>query len=207
MRREPLRYLVVVLGLAVAACSNNPPPPLTQPPISFNDAKPFVFDVARVEIVTKFVTPSTPPHIEFQLAVSPENAAKRWVQDRLQPKGTAGILRVVINDASATETNIPKDPNKSVLDLNNVDQTRIDMSLDVALQILDDRQFVTAEVTGKASRSRSLPTGIKLNERDKILHDMVIDLVRGWGQEVDPQIHNTFPKSVLVQRRSPPLGL
>jgi len=199
MRRQSLNILIVALGIALAGCTNNPPPSGALPAVSFNDTKPYVLDVARIEIVSKFAAPSSAPHIEFQLNVSPENAFKRWVQDRLQPKGTAGVLRVVINDASATETIIPKDPNKSALDLTNQDQSKIDMSLDVALQMLDDHQLVMSEVTGRASRSRTLPTGIKLNERDKMLHDMVVDLTRGLGQELDPQIQATFRQKLMIE--------
>ena len=69
---------------------------------------------------------------------------------------------------------------------------RVDMSVDVALQMLDERQFVAAEVTGKANRSRTEPEGQKLNERDKLLYDMVEDLMQGFNSEVDPGIRSTF---------------
>jgi hypothetical protein len=188
--------MLVILGLALAGCSNTPPPMGAPPPISFADEKPYAFDVARVEIVSKYVAPSTPPHIEYELAASPENALRRWAQDRLQPKGTVGTLRVVINDASATEVTLPKDPNASTL-FNNGPQSKIDMSLDVSLQMLDDRQFVVSEVTGKSMRSQTLATDLKLNERDKILRDMVVDLVKGFGQQVDPQIRTAFQKNLI----------
>jgi hypothetical protein len=186
------RLVVVALGMALAACANKPLVADKFPPVSFADQKAYFFNVARVEIVPKFKSSSNPPHIEFDMPVSPENALKRWVEDRIKPNGTNGTLRVLINDASATETPLPRDPNAS--QLFNTEQTeRVDMSINVALQILDERQFVKAEVTGQATRSRTLPEGIKLNQRDRILYDMVVELVRNMSKEVDPQIQATFP--------------
>jgi len=186
------RLPVLAVALVLAACANQPLVADKFPPVSFADQKPYVFNVARVEIVSKYTSSSQPPHIEFDMPVSPENALKRWVEDRIKPAGTTGTLRVVINDASATETPLPRDTSASQL-FTTQQTSRIDMSANIALQILDERQFVKAEVTGQASRSRTLPEGIKLNERDKILYDMVIALVRDVGTEVDPQIQATFP--------------
>jgi hypothetical protein len=52
-------------------------------------------------------------------------------------------------------------------------------------------------VTGKSMRSQTLATDLKLNERDKILRDMVVDLVKGFGQQVDPQIRTAFQKNLI----------
>ncbi len=192
------RLIVLVVGMAVAGCADKPLVAERFPPVSFTDKKPYFFNVARVEIVPKFQSSSTPPHIEFDMPVSPENALKRWVEDRIKPAGTTGTLRVLINDASATETPLPRDPNAS--QLFNTEQTeRVDMNVIVALQILDERQFVKAEVTGQASRSRTLPEGIKLNQKDKILYEMVVELIHNMSDQVDPQIQATFPTYMTQQ--------
>jgi hypothetical protein len=192
------RLFILAIGLTLAACANKPPPSDRFPPVSFADQKPYVFNVARVEIVSQYVSSSKPPHIELDMPVSPENAMKRWVEDRIKPVGTSGVLRVVIKNASATETALPRDPNASQL-FNTEQTSRIDMGLNIALQILDERQFVKAEVTGQAGRSRTLPEGIKLNQRDKILYDMVVDMVKGLGTQIDPQIESTLQPYMSMQ--------
>jgi len=198
MYRQLTRPLVLAVGLLLAACSNTPPPEDKFPPVSFAGQPPFVFNVAKVEIVSKFVSSSTPPHIELIVPVSPESALKRWAEDRIKPKGTSGTLRVLINDASATETPLKKEEGASSL-FTKQETSRIDVSVEMVLQMLDERQFVKSSVNGKVAKSRTLTEGLKLNERDKILYDMVVDVVRDMGAQVDPLIQNTFAPWMVLQ--------
>ena len=195
MRLITLRYLVVGMVLAVAACANNNPPSSALPPMSFANKPPIMLNVARIEFVSEFAPPSGGPHIELQIPVAPENAIRRWVQDRIQPRGTNGVLRVVIRNASATETTMPRDPNATVF--NDQPQTKVDMADDVALQVLDERQFVTAEVTAQASRGETLFTDLKLNERDQILYDMVATLTNALGDQLSARVVTTFHNQIL----------
>jgi len=198
MRRSFTRLLALTLGMLVAACANNPPPTGALPQVSFAGKPPFVLNVAKIEIVPKITPSSQPPHIELTMPVSPENAIRRWVQDRIQAKGSTGILRVLINDATATETPLKMEKGMSAM-FTTQQESRIDMSAAVTLQVLDERQFVKSEVTGNATRSRTLPQGLKLNERDKILYDMVVDMVTGLAGQVEPQIQTTFGPWLVMQ--------
>lgn len=161
------------------------------PELTFRNLPPVQLDIGRIEVVSQYQPPAQAPHIEYDMPVSPEGALKRWVQDRLQPIGRTGTLRVVIRDASATET--PLQTDKGFTGMFKREQAaRVDMSVDVALQMLDDKQFVTAEVTGKQTRSQTEQEGMKLNDRDKLLYDMVEDLVKGFNGDIDPNIRSTF---------------
>ncbi len=193
MSFRSLRHLALIVGLGslLAACSSASPPMRRFPEMTFRNVPPVQLDVGRIEVVSQYQPPAEAPHIEFDMPVSPEAALKRWVQDRLQPVGRTGILRVVIRDASATETPLKTD--KSFTGLFKKEQDAdVVMSVDVALQMLDDHQFVVAEVTGKQSRSHTELEGQKLNERDKLLYDMVEDLLKGFNTEVDGNIRTTF---------------
>ena len=194
MRRFLLRSLVVAAGLALTACANNNPPTPTLPPLTFADKPPFVLNVARIEIVSQFSAPTAAPHIEYELPVSPENAIRRWVQDRIQPRGTTGVLRVVIRNASATETSAPEASGGM---FNNEPQDKVDMAVDVDLQLLDERQFVVADVTGQAMRGETLFTDLKLNERDKFLYEMVRQLVGTLGDQLSQRIPINFHSQMM----------
>ena len=180
------------LGLGLSACSN-PPPVQRLPEMTFLYKPPIRLNVARVEVVSEYTAPTVRPNIEYDMPVSPEAAVRKWAQDRLKPVGKEGILRVVIHKASATETPLQTDQSLSGM-FKKEQAARVDENIDVTLQMLDDRQFTVADVSGKAFRSRTEPEDQKLNQRDQLLYDMTYDLVRGFDEEVEPNIRTGFNK-------------
>ena len=180
------------LGLSLAACSN-PPPIQRLPEMTFLYKPPIRLNVARVEVVSEYTAPTMRPNIEYDMPVSPEAAVRKWANDRLKPVGKEGILRVVIHKAAATETPLQTDQSFSGM-FKKEQAARVDENLDVTLQMLDDRQFTVADVSGKAFRSRTEPEDQKLNQRDQLLYDMTYDLVRGFDEEVEPNIRTGFNK-------------
>lgn len=196
IRRIRQLMLLMGLGLLLAACTSSPPPERI-PTLSFSQLKPFRLNVARIEIVPEFQSSSRPPHIELDMPISPENAVRRWVQDRLQPIGTAGVMRVVIHDASATETPLPVDTSATAI-LKTQQASRIDVSVNVSVQMLDERQFVRAEVTGRSQRSRTVPEGLTLRERDRIVYDEVVDMMNGFNDSIAPEIQDTFGQWLVL---------
>jgi hypothetical protein len=149
--------------------------------------------VARVEVVSDYKAPTVRPNIEYDMPVSPEAAVRKWASDRLKPVGTTGILRVVIHKASATETPLQTDQSLGGM-FKKEQAARVDENLDVTLQMLDDHQFTVADVSGRSFRSRTEPEEQKLNQRDQLLYDLTYDLVRGFDEEVEPNIRTGFAK-------------
>lgn len=182
------------LGLMLSGCSS-PPPMQRLPDMTFLYKQPIRLNIARVEVVSEYKAPTVRPNIEYDMPVSPEAAVRKWAQDRLKPVGTTGILRVVIHKASATETPLQTDQGLSGM-FKKEQAARVDENLDVTLQMLDEHQFTIADVSGKAFRSRTEPEDQKLNQRDQLLYDMTYDLVRGFDDEVDPNIRTGFAKWV-----------
>ena len=180
------------LGLTLSACSSAPPMQRL-PDMTFLYKPPIRLNVARVEVVSEYTAPTVRPNIEYDMPVSPEAAVRKWAQDRLKPVGTSGILRVVIHKASATENPLKIDESLGGM-FKKEQAARVDENLDVTLQMLDDHQFTVADVTGKSFRSRTEPEDQKLNQRDQLLYDLTYDLVRGFDEEVEPNIRTGFNK-------------
>ncbi|MTJ81135.1 MAG: hypothetical protein F8N37_08965 [Telmatospirillum sp.] len=200
MQFRSLRRFAMIVGLGslMAACSSANPPVQRLPDLSFRDLPPVQLDIGQIEVVSEFQPSSRPPHIEYDMPVAPENAIKRWVQDHLQPVGRTGKLRVVIRDATATETPLKTD--QGITGVFKKEQAaRVDMSIDIALQMLDDRQFVISEVTGRQQNSRTEPEGQKLNERDRLLYDMAHDLIIGFNRDIDANLRSTFHQWVVMK--------
>src|SRR5579859_6161821 len=100
------------LGLTLSACSS-PPPMQRLPEMTFLYKPPIRLNVARVEVVSEYTAPTVRPNIEYDMPVSPEAAVRKWAQDRMKPVGREGILRFLINNASATETPLQTDQSLS----------------------------------------------------------------------------------------------
>ncbi len=186
-----LRLLVVVVAaLGATACQNAKPPMQKLPEISFAGERPFRLDVAELEIVSEYVPPGRSPNIEHLMPVSPSAAMERWAQDRLKPMGQrgSGFARVVIKDAKVVE--VPLAIDKGLTGAFKKEQeTRYDASLQVAVQILDTRHMPVGDVVAGASRSRTVPEGLTLNERDRILYD----ISEGLAKDIDQQMNQLIP--------------
>jgi hypothetical protein len=193
MTHFPKKALFASLAVAamLAGCANNPPPPLKMPDMHFYQRKPISLDVARIDYRIEYKAPAEYPHIEYDMPVSPEKAIRTWVEDRFNLVGKSGVMRVVIREASATETALKTDQSFTGM-FKKEQAANVEMKVDVTLEMLDDRQFVLADVKGKASRSSTEPEGQKLNERDRLLYDMTFDLVKGLDDEISGDLPNAF---------------
>lgn len=180
---------VLFLGSAVSACTNTPPPHRL-PELNFRNQPPILVNVASIEVVSDRQNAPV-SDLEASLPVTPENAVRTWARDRLVKIGHAGILRVVIHNASASETYLKVDSGVSGA-FKKQQASRIDMAVDVSVQMLDDRHFVAAEASANEAVSRTTPEDQSLNDREQQLFDMVDGMMRNFDGKIDPAIHNTF---------------
>jgi hypothetical protein len=198
MIARPSRVVMAVAAaLALAACETKPPVQKL-PEISFADKRAISLNVAELEIVPEFQSPGRKPHIEHLMPVSPENATVRWVKDRLRPMGTAGSgrARVVIRDAKVVE--VPLRTDKGFTGLFKEEQAeRYDGSLDVAVEITDARGMTIADVVARASRTKTVPEGVSLNERDRVMHEITETLVRDIDAQMDGLIRTYLARWVM----------
>src|SRR5436189_4228325 len=132
MRCTSLVFLVVLLTACVPSAELPPPVGLL-----YLANKPICLNVARVEVVKKYQSSSTPPHVENNFPVPPVAMIQQWVQDRLLPVGKCGYATVTIEDASIIETSLSGTP--GFKGMFTVDQSeRYDASMSVKIEIFDD---------------------------------------------------------------------
>jgi hypothetical protein len=183
------RLMVALAALITLAACETKPPVARLAEISFAGKRPIQLDVGQLEIVPEYQSPAKRPHVEHLMPVSPEAATVRWAQERLRPVGRTGSARVVIKDARVVEVALKTD--KSFTGMFKEEQAeRYDAVLDVAIQILDERHMPVADVLARATRSRTVPEGVSLNERDRVLHDVTESLVRDIDSQMDGLIRS-----------------
>lgn len=182
--------VAIVAALAATACSNTKPPIQKLPEISFANRGTFSLNVAELEIVSDYVSPRRPPNIEHTMPVSPGSAMERWALDRLRPVGrpNSGYARLVIKDASVTETRLATDTGLSGA-FKTEQELRYDASLQVTIEIQDARHMTLGSVDASAARSRTVPEGLTVNERERIFYDLSESL----AQEIDQKMSTLIP--------------
>ena len=191
------RVMAVILAtFALPACQNVKPPMQKLPDISFANLRPINLDVGQLEIVPEYQSPGRSPNVEHLMPVSPEGAAVRWAQDRLKPVGSTGYARVTIKDAKVVV--VPLKTDKGVAGLFKTEQEeRYDASLDVAVEILDQRHLpIGSDVVARASRSRTVPEGITINERDRVFYEISEALAKDIDQQLDQLIRTYLARWV-----------
>lgn len=196
MAFRPLRLaFVLAAALALTACETQPNMQRL-PEISFADKRPFKLDVGQLEIVPEYQSSNRRPNIEQSMPVSPEAATVRWAQDRLRPMGRTGFARVLIKDAKVVE--VPLSTDKGFTGMFKEEQAaRYDASLDVAIQILDERHFPVADVIARATRSRTVAEGLSMNERDRILFEISDALIHDIDNQMEGLIRSYMARWIL----------
>lgn len=188
MRLIPLICLTLFLG----ACS--PSSQLPEPiGLAYLTNKPLRLNVARVEVIKKYQSSSTPPHVENDLPMPPVAMIQQWVQDRLLPMGKTGYAVVTIEDASVIEASLPG--TKGFKGMFTVDQSeRYDAKMSVKIEIFDDAGNAKGFAYARAQGSRTVGENLTLGQRRKVWIVMMEKIMNNLDEELDRNV-----KSYLSQ--------
>lgn len=183
-----------VLGLTalLAACSSAPER-LVLPEITFENQPKLTFAASNVETVVEYQPTAQPPHIELNIPQPPQVVAQRWARDRVAPDNSQqNTVRVVIRKASVTETDLRKTP--GLRGNFTEDQiARFDTDVEMSVQLHDVRGFRLAEASASAKRSNSMREDATLNDRDRIIHDLVRETMMDINRELERNIRQYMP--------------
>ena len=184
MRAARAGALLLALAAAVAACETAPPP--ERVPLSFAHLPPLVFELGRIEVVEPAAEPH-PADIDHLLPIPPAVAARLWVDERLRADGAAGLLRVTIDEASARGTRLETDA--ALEDLFTLEQSElVETRLRVTVEAIDGTGSVRGHAIADARRSRTIPEGITLAERERIYDEIVSALMQDFDASQEQAI-------------------
>lgn len=198
MLARSLSLVLALAAMAALSACETPAPAGKLPVLSFANKRPITLDVGHVIIDSEYQSPGKRPNIEQEMPLSPEGAAIRWAQDRLKPVGRSGYARMIVKDARVVE--VPLATDKGFTGLFKSEQSeRYDGTLDVAIQILDERRMPLADVMARATRSRTVPEGISLAERDKTMFEISEALIKDIDGQMDGLLRTYMAKWVVAQ--------
>lgn len=181
---------VCMFGILLTGCETPPPPRPIYPDITFAHRPPIRLDVARIEVMNEYVPPLKAPNVEHAFPVSIAAGAERWARDRLQAVGSDGVARLVIKDASATETDLRRTP--GVRGIFTTDQAeRYDARVEVMIEVRAGNR--TGFASAAAQRSRSVPENATLNDRDRVQFELTDALLKDLDRELERNIYQFLP--------------
>lgn len=176
---------LLAVAVVAAACETAPPPYESEPP-SFAALPPLAFDLARIEVIERPAAPH-PADVDHLLPTPPAAAIGLWVRDRLRANSTTGVLRVTVEEASARLT--PLATNTDLEGIFTEEQAeRLDLRLRVTIEAIDHNGNVNGSATADAERSRTLPEGITLIERERLYDETVQALLHDYNASQEQAI-------------------
>jgi hypothetical protein len=184
--RRLTTVVALILAVILVGCVDAPPVP-TYPAITFQHLNPITLNVSEIKIVNEFKPTLEPPHVEHEMPVKIDQSVRTWVKDRLRASGNNGAVAVVtIKDASVVEEILEKQGGiKTLITKDQSELYKFHVLVEVKInEISGASGFVTAEAT----RSKSVPEGITLNQREQTYYDQVEALMRAFDKEMEKNI-------------------
>lgn len=181
----------------VVGCNAPPPPEPVIPELTYSHLTPFRMAVTAREIIDAYRPPLQSPNVDHMAPLKPAAALTRWAEDRLVAGGGDGLLRVTIIEGAITEK--PAEVNS---DLESSFTTEIvaDVTATVAmrLEIVDINGNILGTAEANARRTRSLPEGLNLMQRDVFLFELVEAVMKDFDGAMTARI-NQYMSARLVQ--------
>lgn len=190
------RALLAGLSAAALAGCTTPPPGPRFPQLTFGHLPPFRLDVRTLDIIDGFRATNR-ADVASGMPVPPAVAARRWANDRLVPAGENGTATFTITEASVIE--VPLARTSGVRGVITNDQAeRYDGKLAAKINLSNPSRLLNGEVSAEATRSRTVPENLTLNERDKIWFEMSEALINDLNAELEKAI-NQFLQPFLIR--------
>lgn len=194
MRLGMLRTFGALALLSLAACVTSEPEP-SFPEITFSHLPPIELNVREIEYAPRYQPPIETPNIGHDFPVPPAKAAERWIQDRLKAVGSVGKAKVVIRQATGTETKLRV--KKGLTGAFTTDQAwRYDTQIEISIRAVDPNRKLTAQAAAVARQSRTVPEDASLSEREDVWFSLTETVMRKFDQAFEAQIRKDLAKFI-----------
>jgi len=192
MDRRPRLLAIVGLAFALLGGCTTPPPRPTFADLRYTDQPPLRLDVAAIEVRDEYQAPFKAPNVDHLFPVPPDKAAVNWAHDRLKTVGKTRRAVFVLQNASVTETELPKKTQGLTGALTTEPAQRYDLKLQAMVEIVDDQGLPLRTVSVTATRAQSVLEGITPNQRDQTWYDMTKAAMADFDQQMESQIRSNF---------------
>jgi hypothetical protein len=184
----------MAMAAAVVACASMRTQPI--PEITFAHLPPITLNVSAIDVQSLYQSPRVAPHVEHQFPVTPEQALRRWAQDRLRAGGGTGQARFLVTNAAVTEEPLPRTTG-FIGAFKTEPDTRYTATIEATLEIIDTNGRRIAAATTRATRTKAVDEGVAPAERALIWRDFTDTLMRDFDGEMVRTIRSHLSEWVM----------
>lgn len=185
-----MRAAPVVALLLLAACAQ--PAPFQPPPLTFEDRAPVHFAAHTVEVGTRVAPRDEPTFIERRVGADLVAATEALLRQRIAAGGGEGRVRAVVTEARITEEPLQTPSGLRGIFYRDPDR-RLHAELSVRIEVLDERGLERAHAETSVRRSRTVPAGSDLADRDRVAWGLIRDLVDDLDAAMVDNVRENLP--------------
>lgn len=166
--------------------------------INFDNHKSFTIDAARLIVEQKYNTNISYPYIDHLVKQDLVSLVSSWSIARLntETSNNIGNLKVIINEASIKALPISDNNKIEELFMSNA-SINIEMSLDVNIDLLNEKGNRISYVNIKVFKSQELGGNISLLEKDYKIQEMSRYMMMDFDSLAINKIKEVFNKRIL----------
>lgn len=176
----------------LSACMDAPPQK-EAPRMTFDQYKPIMLNVAKIEIIDKFHTDGDGKHVELLMKQPPETAVQELLKKQLVAAGPSGLLRIIIDDASVTGEKLQVTEGMTGMFTNEPSEryrARIALRFESASDDAPDITKAHAEVS--ADRTKTVMKDASPAERDTAFYRLDEELMDDVSHGLQTVVKGTF---------------
>jgi len=170
------RYVIpAAMVLSLAACST--PQTSRLPAYDTTDFQSLRLDARKTNIIENWNMPMEPPYIEHTLSPNLSNMLVDWASRVLLPVGGSGEIVLDISQASVKTTQLPQ--SEKLIDLfRDKQESMVRADIKAKLLWIQPVGGKQAIIDLSATASQSIHETATPNERDVIIRNVMIDVVK-----------------------------
>ena len=191
-------FLAFVFPTLMVSSCQTPPPIQKFPELTWAHLKPYVFNLGKVKMVSRFTAPLQEPHVEHLLPFPVQTAAMNWGRDRIEAGGeTGGTVTFIVEEASAVEVSLRKQKEGVEGYFTDEQSERYDMKVKEKIQARSGNGLSTGSVSAHAVRTQTVAEDITLDERERVWFAMTEALMKELNATLETNIPKHLGKFLL----------
>lgn len=193
-KTKALFAATAIAGMMLTACTLSPPAQEV-PDMTFAQVGSMAVNAARIDIIDEFQSPMNKPNVEHLFKTTPAQALHQLVQKQLSPQGPQNLLRVIIEDASVTEHNLPVSAG-IVGKFSKEPAQRYDAKAVLRFELVDETapDIILARARVNAARSKTVENNISLAARDQAYFELTEQLMADISNGMAGTVRETLGK-------------